>query len=134
MFFFKPPKPSVFRVLLCGEPGTGKTTLLYLHLLDPKESKKFAKFHPTTGNSPAIPTIGFNVESRKMDGKEYQFWDIGGSAANMYRLWCHYTAHVVLFTVTKPCISDWADRLSEIMFSRPGVPLVILCMKGDKKR
>ena len=43
----------------------------------------------------------------------------------MYRLWCHYTAHVVLFTVTKPCISDWADRLSEIMFSRPGVPLVV---------
>lgn len=58
------PKPC--KVLLTGLDAAGKTSLLYKLKL------------PREQIITTIPTIGFNVESFRVDAVEYTAWDVGG--------------------------------------------------------
>lgn len=63
------------RVLMLGLDNAGKTTILY-HL-------------KLNENIQAIPTIGFNVESVKVEGMSLQIWDVGGQTT-IRHLWDRY--------------------------------------------
>jgi GTPase SAR1 family protein len=65
----------VFKVILIGESGGGRTTALYkMHLGEVVNS---------------VPTLGFNVELLRFKGTLVELWDLGG-ATRLRMLWHHY--------------------------------------------
>ena len=63
------------RMLLLGLDGAGKTSILYT--LKCGEAVK------------TVPTIGFNIETVKHDGYEFNIWDVGGQD-KLRDLWRHH--------------------------------------------
>ncbi len=83
--------PREARVLMLGLDNAGKTTIL--------NRLKLGETQTT------VPTIGFNVESVKVEGLNLQIWDVGGQTL-IRSLWDRYykDADAVVFVI------DSADR------------------------
>lgn len=78
-------KISPSRIIMVGLDNSGKTTILY----------------NINGESrPTIPTLGFNVETLKINNITLTIWDLGGQE-NVRRLWKHYylASKAVIFVV-----------------------------------
>jgi GTPase SAR1 family protein len=58
-------KPKEERIMVFGNDGCGKTTMLYRLKLNELVT--------------AIPTVGFNVETIEHNRKCYTLWDVGGT-------------------------------------------------------
>eukprot|EP01084_Bolivina_argentea_P166287 288732_1 len=69
------PKRDRVRMLILGLDGSGKTSLLYWI--------KLGKLIPT------VSTIGYNIETIRMKGAEFNLWDVGGQD-KLRDLWRHY--------------------------------------------
>ncbi|KAJ0407492.1 hypothetical protein ATCC90586_008967 [Pythium insidiosum] len=85
------PQGRESRLLILGLDAAGKTTLLYML---------------TLGECPVtIPTIGFNVETFRLDNIEFVAWDIGGQQSIRPYWRCYLpNTDAVLFVV------DSSDR------------------------
>eukprot|EP01080_Neovahlkampfia_damariscottae_P002086 gene2086-1958_t len=78
-------KVSPSRIIMVGLDNAGKTTILY----------------NINGESrPTIPTLGFNVETLKINNITLTIWDLGGQES-VRRLWKHYylATKAVIFVV-----------------------------------
>eukprot|EP00127_Corallochytrium_limacisporum_P001244 Clim_evm14s47 gene=Clim_evmTU14s47 len=64
------------RILMLGLDGAGKTTILMKLRLKDKATN-------------TVPTVGFNVETVKYKGMEFNVWDVGGQD-KIRPLWRHY--------------------------------------------
>lgn len=117
----EPPKQHKF--IIHGLDASGKTSFLY--------GLKQGEVVTT------IPTIGFNVETLRVDGREYVGWDVGGRD-KIRPLWRHYyhDTDAVVFMVDSVDI----DRLDQARdeFHRmvneeelAGKPVLLLCNKQD---
>jgi len=74
------------RIVMLGLDNAGKTTILYQ-----------LKMHEVVQTT---PTIGFNVETVKMDRLSFSVWDVGGQD-QIRSLWRHYflNTQAVIFVV-----------------------------------
>jgi small GTP-binding protein len=90
------------KIILIGIDGAGKTTLLYQQI--------FGEVVTT------IPTIGFNVESLKIEDYDCTIWDIGGQP-NIRALWGQYLENtgLIIFVIKYICFGDnrQPDRIQE---------------------
>ena len=68
-------RKKVLKCLLLGAQSSGKTTFLY--------KTKLGEVVTT------VPTIGFNVETVKLNRDEITVWDVGG-VDRIMPLWRHY--------------------------------------------
>lgn len=114
------------RVILIGLDAAGKTTFLY-------------KVHSgeiiTT-----IPTIGFSVETLRVQKAEITCWDVGG-CDKIRPLWRHYTdssAAVVMFIDSNDRDRMYDAKQELDLFLRDvtmvGVPLLVVANKQDLPR
>ncbi|KYQ92982.1 ADP-ribosylation factor [Tieghemostelium lacteum] len=109
------------RVLMLGLDNAGKSTLLYRIKL--KETVQ------------TIPTVGFSVESVKVDDHRYTIWDVGGQVT-IRALWRHYYVgtQVVIYVVD----SNDLDRLEEskqqlfMVLNDPEMQQAILLVYANK--
>lgn len=84
------------RILMCGLDAAGKTTILYQLKLGEMVS--------------AIPTIGFNVETIKYKGVNFNTWDTGGRDKSRPLLRHYYPGTDMIIWVVD---SSDRDRMSE---------------------
>nr|XP_039252622.1 ADP-ribosylation factor 6-like [Styela clava] len=107
-------KPRYVRVLILGLDAAGKTTLLTR-----------IKHGRTTDT---IPTIGFNVESVKIKGIKYTFWDVGGQD-KLRELWKHYYfgTHILAFVIDSSS-RDTIEVSKEALFGVLMDPLMDSCV------
>lgn len=115
----------VFRVVLIGEYGAGKTAALYKMYLGELVT--------------SLPTVGFNMERMQFKNGLFELWDMGGSTYAR-RLWHHYfqdAAGVVFFIDLSRTDEDyWRDsrELLEKTMEYKGVkemPWLMVCNKQD---
>ena len=84
-------KKEEVRAILLGLDCSGKTSLLYRYV------------HGKVTNT--VPTIGFNVESVDIHGRDVTFWDVGG-CDKIRPLWRHYYPNTRLVVL----VVDACDR------------------------
>lgn len=116
-------------VLLVGLDGSGTTTILY-HV---KHGKKLE----------TIPTLGMNKEIVKVDGMDFELYDVGG-LEKVRALWRTYSkeANGVAYVVDSSDPSrlpQAAEELKKLFFGDkkkkslivPDIPLLVLANKQD---
>ena len=115
--------PREARVLMLGLDGAGKTTIL--------NQVKLGETQTT------VPTIGFNVESVKVEGLSLQIWDVGGQTM-IRSLWDRYfkDADAVVFVIDssdRERISTAKKELDELMsaFLLKDAVFLIFANKSD---
>ena len=89
-----------YKCLLLGKDGSGKTTFLYKMRLNEILQ--------------TIPTIGFNVETIKMNGAEFEAWDLGGQD-RLVPIWRHYAQNVengIIFFIGNRDQQDFEDSVA----------------------
>ena len=144
---YSPCAMEAHKILICGLDASGKTTLLY-RLKCPGEDIV-----------QTIPTIGFNVETLRVDATEFTAWDVGGrdkvrcfmALAKHYptvqcltfpfkarALWRHYFSDVdaVVFVVDSSDTERLRSARDEFWRMRNekelmNKPSLILCNKQD---
>lgn len=115
------------RVLMLGLDAAGKSTMLW----------KLRNGKVET----AVPTIGFNVETTEMFGREGRLevtsWDVGGRD-KIRPLWRHYYENTkgIIFVVDgndRERIEQARDQLQEMLAEDQlqGLPLLVLANKQD---
>jgi small GTP-binding protein len=135
------------KVILCGDPGVGKTSLLARYV-----DKKFSdEYHQTIGANFLIKEIdlGKVIDNLKLESKELKadikkkgfklyFWDIGGQTdklfANEYYFIQAVGAMVVFSLGNYESFSNldfWISKLKELSGD---VPYIIVGNKSDLKR
>lgn len=116
-------------VLLVGLDGSGTTTILY----QVKHGKKLE----------TIPTLGMNREIVKVDGMDFELYDVGG-LEKVRALWRTYSkeANGVVYVVDSSDPSrlpQAAEELKKLFFGDkkkkslivPDIPLLVLANKQD---
>lgn len=116
-------------VLLVGLDGSGTTTILY----QLKHGKKLD----------TIPTLGMNKEAVRVDGMEFELYDVGG-LEKVRALWRTYSkeANGVAYVVDSSDASrlpQAAEELKKLFFGDkkkkslivPDIPLLVLANKQD---
>jgi small GTP-binding protein len=117
--------PKQCKALICGIDAVGKTSILY-KLKSPEDVVVVT-----------IPTIGFNVETVKINTFEFTAWDVGGRA-KIRPFWRHYYEGMdaMIFVVD----SNDLDRIDQARdeFHRmlnedllQGIPILLFCNKQD---
>jgi len=121
--FRRQPSP---KILLLGLDSAGKTTIL-LRLKHGKEAKTKA----------TEPTIGFNVETVKVNKIELSVWDVGGQD-KLRNFWRHYYKGVscIIFVVDSNDHQRFEKAKEEIHkltaeVTLRGVPILVLANKQD---
>lgn len=114
--------PKVYKIILTGLVGSGKTTFCYkMNLAVPV---------------PTIGTIGFNVDSFKYKNFEFVCWDMANYSSK--QLWKHYISNTdfIIFFVDSAFdedISESKSKLQDLLSeeSLQGVPLIVFANKQD---
>jgi ADP-ribosylation factor-like protein 2 len=94
-------KKSFHKVLILGPEGVGKTTI----------------FHRLCSNEVKLtyPTIGFNVDTMKLNNMVVNLWDFGGHEKIM-KLWDKYFEYVdLVILVIDSSDSECFDKIKEIL-------------------
>ncbi|KAF9351064.1 hypothetical protein BGX26_010826 [Mortierella sp. AD094] len=128
LFNFYPISGRESRILMLGLDGAGKTTMLY--------QLKLGEIVQT------IPTVGFNVESIKVDKLTLTIWDASGQE-RLRPLWRHFYKNCiglifVIDSVDKSRMSQAKDMLHgvlrDIKNDMPNGALLIYANKqGEQK-
>lgn len=112
-----------YRILILGLDGAGKTTVLY---------------RMQTGECVSTtPTIGFNVETLKIQNVKFQVWDLGGQTSIRPYWRCYYTNTNAIVYIIDSSDKDRLDisggELSMLLQEKEikGVPLLIIANKAD---
>jgi ADP-ribosylation factor protein 1 len=95
------------RVLLIGLDRAGKTTLLL----------SLAKKITPGERYVTKPTVGFNVETCRMNGLELTVWDVGGQEKQRSQFWRHYFTGVqgLVFVVDSTDEERFSIAASELL-------------------
>jgi small GTP-binding protein len=134
-------------VILCGDPGVGKTSLLARYV-----DKKFSdEYHQTIGANFLIKEIDMSKVIHKLDirneelkadieekGFKLYFWDIGGQKTTLFATEYYFVQAVgamVIFSLGNyesfKDIDFWISKLKELSGD---VPYIIIGNKSDLKR
>jgi small GTP-binding protein len=135
------------KVILCGDPGVGKTSLLARYV-----DKKFSEeYHQTIGAnflikeidlSKVISKLNLKNEELKKDiedkGFKLYFWDIGGQKHGLFANEYYFVQAVgamIIFSLNKYSTFEnldfWISKLKELSGD---VPYIIVGNKSDLKR
>lgn len=120
------------RILLFGLDAPGKTSILY-------------KFTGKTNDHAGYPTIGFNMETKKIGLTNLIIWDVGGGRL-VRRLWHHYiqNADAIVFVIDSAdkqrirclnsdcgdCVYEYMDHLMRQKEAK-NIPVLIFANKQD---
>ncbi|OAG29005.1 hypothetical protein NEDG_01144 [Nematocida displodere] len=99
-------KPTPRKVLMVGMDNAGKTTILYgVH----------AKHSREAGNNTTIPTVGFNVETIKIESVTITVWDIGGQK-KLRTLWAFYADALsgLIYVIDIQDRNRWEEAVEEL--------------------
>merc|ERR1712054_558138 len=117
-------KAKETRLLILGLDNAGKTTILY-------------KFQGDESSVQTVPTVGFNMETRKHKNVELQVWDLGGQTSIRPYWRCYYiNTSGIIYVVD----STDKDRIAtskqsfDLMAGEKdlvGVPIAVLANKQD---
>ena len=114
----KKKKPYKYKVIVCGDPAVGKTSLI-LKLVD----KAFKRTY--------LPTLGVNISDKIIDFGDKKvslvIWDVAGQAKfNMFRKQFYSGAHgiILVYDITKKesfdAIQAWYNDIRKSINSKVG--------------
>ena len=120
------PKKFILKILLAGEGGVGKTTLLHRFV----EGKFSAETKMTIG-------VEFFLKETQIDGQQctLQLWDFGGQERFRFLLESYVLGAkgaLLMFDLTRPMTLDNLDQwVGIVRKSDPNLPVMFLGTKND---
>ncbi|MFX0076771.1 MAG: Rab family GTPase [Candidatus Hermodarchaeota archaeon] len=135
------------KVILCGDPGVGKTSLLAKYV----ENKFNEEYHPTIGANFLVKEIDLSkiLEKSRIEnpqlrqdvnekGFKLYFWDIGGQKHGLFANEYYFVQAVgamLIFNLNEPAsfndIDFWLSKLKELSGE---VPYILVGNKSDLER
>jgi small GTP-binding protein len=116
-------KARVFKVLISGEGGVGKTTLMYRYI-------------EGTFRVDTRMTIGVEFHLKELDIEDQklylQIWDFGGQDRFRFLLKNYAKGALLLFDLTRPITLQKLDEWVDICRSDdPNIPIILIGSKSD---